>query len=76
MNRNCGTMSRCRRHLGRQIWRALIAKPIRTTRELCIWAYGEARAFKGWQYRAVRRACRQWGFRVVGKRGRSLLWSM
>ena len=67
-------------HLFQQIRRCLIVGGISSTRELAEWAY---RYFaqsnthaKRWMLWNVRRCCRQWNIRVVGKRGRNLLWAL
>ena len=69
-------LSQFPRHLARQIRRALIALGTATTRQLVEWAYRGIKVPANWHYWNVRRCCRYYGIKVVGVRGRSLLWAL
>ena len=56
------------RHLGRQVTRALITGPVDTI-ALADWAYGPG-PHPNWHTWNVRRFCRVWGIKPIGKRGR------
>ena len=68
-------LSQYPRHLATQIRRCLVSYSTATTRQLVEWAYGVKKRAK-WMAWNVRRCCRYYGIRVVGKRGRSLLWAL
>jgi hypothetical protein len=70
-NVRCATYPR---HLGRLIRRALTCGPMDTV-ELCSWAY-HGQQVRNWMLRNIRRACRHWGFKQIGKRGGRYLWSL
>ena len=59
------------RHLATLIRRALTCRPMDTV-ELCAWAYPGQRVVR-WMLDNIRRACRQWGIKQIGKRGKTLL---
>jgi len=71
MNRNCASFPR---HLGKSIVRALIAKPMDTV-ALADWVYGDV-AHPNWHMWNVRRHCRMWGIKPIGKNSRRLVWAL
>ena len=54
---------------GRLIRRALTVRPM-DTRELCSWAY-PGKPVLDWMMANIIRACRKWGMKQIGKRGRT-----
>jgi hypothetical protein len=63
------------KHLCRQIVRCLRVFTTATTTTLVQWAYGNKKRAR-WMAWNVRRCCRQWGCRVVGRQGRMLIWAL
>jgi hypothetical protein len=63
------------RHLGRLITRCLLAQPNGAdTVQLAEWAYGSLIPVYG--LNNVRRHCRMWEIKPIGRRNRRLVWAL